>query len=80
MTASTDIYLKLQRIYRERANKDVQAVESALHELLAANGRQPGSIAHSDVRTFCKNARHLRCTFAMHSATLLLIMRRLTAY
>ena len=61
MTASTDIYLRLQHIYRDKAVQDALAVETVLHRLLRANGRQPGSIAHSDVRTFCKNARNLRC-------------------
>jgi len=61
MTASTDIYLKLQHVYRDKAVKDAQAVETALHRLLEASNRQPGSIARSDVRTFCKNARNLRC-------------------
>ncbi len=75
MTASTDIYLKLQHVYRDKAVKDAQAVETVLHRLLEASDRQPGSIAHSDVRTFCKNARNLRCGAIILHYTLLAACR-----
>ena len=39
MAATTDLYLQLQRIYREQAEADVSAVEAHLHKILQAHGR-----------------------------------------
>ncbi len=61
MTATTAMYLQLQRVYRERADQEVAAVEGHLARLLASLGRAPGAIPRPDVRAFCKNSRNLRC-------------------
>ncbi len=59
MTASTDAYIALQRLYVARAAADVEAVEAHAAAILRAAGRQPGSIPRESVRLFCKNAAHL---------------------
>lgn len=70
MTATTTAYLQLQRVYRERADADVAAVEAHAGRILTALGRSPTAIPHAVVRTYCKNARNLRCTPAgTHTAT-----------
>ena len=59
MTATTDSYIALQRLYAARAQADVAAVEGHLAALLRAGGRVAGAIPHDAVRLFCKNAAHL---------------------
>jgi amyloid beta precursor protein binding protein 1 len=59
MTATTDAYIALQRLYADRAQADVAAVEAHLATLLRSSGRPAGSIPHDIVRLFCKNAAHL---------------------
>jgi amyloid beta precursor protein binding protein 1 len=84
MHASTQLYLDLQRLYKEKAEQDALAVEGHLKILLDAAGREAisnniangnnnnnnninnnnnntaAAIPLSEVRRFCKNARHLR--------------------
>ena len=59
MTASTDAYVALQRLYAARAAADVEAVEARVAAILRSAGRDPGSIPRDAVRLFCKNAAHL---------------------
>jgi amyloid beta precursor protein binding protein 1 len=54
------LYLQLQRLYRERADADVAAVEAHLQQLLAEAGSPGRSIPSSEVKHFCKNARNIR--------------------
>lgn len=60
MTATTELYLKLQRIYREKADRDIALVEQHVQEILQRIGRPADSISHDAIRHFCKNARNLR--------------------
>lgn len=60
MTATTTAYLQLQRVYRERADANVAAVEAHAGRILSAQGRSPTAIPHAAVRNFCKNACNLR--------------------
>jgi NEDD8-activating enzyme E1 regulatory subunit len=78
MHASTQLYLDLQRLYKEKAEQDAFAVEGHLKMFLDAVGREAisknigndntntnntntaAAIPLSEVRRFCKNARHLR--------------------
>lgn len=69
MTATTAMYLQLQRVYRERADEDVAAVEGHVQRILSSIGRAPGSIPHVSIRTFCKNARNLRCAISTRLKT-----------
>ena len=61
MAATTELYLQLQRLYREQAEADVSAVERHTRELLQRIGRDPSSIPRSAVALFVKNARNIRC-------------------
>ncbi|KAG2428848.1 hypothetical protein HYH02_014260 [Chlamydomonas schloesseri] len=61
MHATTDLYLRLAAVYRDKAERDVAAVEGHVRRLLAALGRPPDAIPHDVVRSYCRHARHLRC-------------------
>ena len=60
MTATTALYLDLQRIYREQADRDIAAVTKHVQDILTSINRDPGSIRGSDIRMFCKHVRYLR--------------------
>ena len=60
MTATTALYLALQRIYREQAEQDIAAVTKHVHDVLTSINRDPSSIKGSDIRMFCKHVRYLR--------------------
>ena len=61
MTARTATFLELQRLYRERAEKDVAALREHVQQAESINAETRQRIPVSYVRTFAKNARHLRC-------------------
>jgi amyloid beta precursor protein binding protein 1 len=59
MTALTATYLELQRIYRDKAERDLVALEAHVRQVeqdVAATDR----VATSLIRSFAKNARNLR--------------------
>lgn len=60
MTATTALYLDLQRIYREQADRDIAAVAKHVQNVLSSISRDPGSISASEIRMFCKHVRCLR--------------------
>lgn len=60
MTATTALYLDLQRIYREQADRDIAAVTKHVQNVLSSISRDPGSISASEIRMFCKHVRCLR--------------------
>lgn len=61
MHATTQRYLELQRIYKEKADADAAAVERHASALLNDMGHDPRpSITSAAVRHICKHARHLR--------------------
>ena len=60
MTATTALYLDLQRIYREQADRDVAAVTTHANAILSSINRTPKSISSGSIKTFCKHARNLR--------------------
>lgn len=60
MTAKTATFLELQRIYRERAERDIAALEGHLARLEQEKVNGRSKIAASYVRLYAKNARHLR--------------------
>ena len=61
MTASTEAFLALQRLYRERMEADAAAVEARAAALLKKLGRDAAPLRRGAVRQFVKNARNLRC-------------------
>ena len=60
MTATTQLYLHLQRIYRAKADEHCAAVHAHAQELLRSLGRSTDEIGVDQVKLFCKNARALR--------------------
>ncbi|CAL8467774.1 g7312 [Coccomyxa elongata] len=60
MTSTTDMYLQLQRLYRDQADADITTVETHVQALLKSIGRNPASIPRTSVAAFVKNARNLR--------------------
>lgn len=60
MHATTQEYLKLQRLYKHKAEADAAAIEANVKSLLKAAGRDSSSISSADIRHFCRHARYLR--------------------
>ena len=60
MTATTELYLALQRIYRAKADEHVAAVLAHAHAILAEQRRDSGIVMQDAARAFCKHARALR--------------------
>lgn len=60
MTSTTDAYLELQRLYRERASREADAVGMYVSELLQEVGRDPNSVSKETLKHFCKNARNVQ--------------------
>ncbi|KAG1678526.1 hypothetical protein FOA52_014560 [Chlamydomonas sp. UWO 241] len=60
MHAITDLYLQIQRVYRDKADADTNAVQAHVGAALQRMGRPADSIGRDAVRLACKNARNLR--------------------
>jgi NEDD8-activating enzyme E1 regulatory subunit len=59
MTATTDMYLTLQRIYRAKADEHCQAVLAHAIAIASDSGRATDDLSLDKVKLYCKNARHL---------------------
>lgn len=59
MTSSTEMYVKLQKIYQAKAEADFSVIEQRVRTILEKLGRDPNSIAKAVIKSFCKNARKL---------------------
>jgi len=59
MTASTDNYIALQKIYQAKAIKDFDAVSVRVHAALKQIGRDADSIPAETIKKFCKNSNFL---------------------
>ncbi|KAI5062057.1 hypothetical protein GOP47_0022596 [Adiantum capillus-veneris] len=60
MTSTTEYYVTLQKIYQEKAELHVTALEARVKNILKRIGRDPQSITKSAIKLFCKNARNIR--------------------
>ena len=60
MHSTTQHYLELQRVYRDKAEADIANVSGHLAAILKSVRRDPGSIPESEIKRFCKHARQLR--------------------
>ena len=60
MTATTDLFLKLQRLYRSKADEHCSAVLRHARAVLSERGREPAAVSGDDVKLFCRNVRALR--------------------
>jgi len=59
MTATTNFYIGLQKVYQEKAARDVAAVEERVNATLEKIGN-PSPISHDDIKKFCKNSSFLQ--------------------
>ena len=60
MTATTDLYLQLKRIYQSKHEEDVHKMAGYVSESLQALKREPREVSLEEVRLFCKNSSHLK--------------------
>lgn len=60
MTSDTQNYVKLQNIYKEKAEEDVHVIFLRVQEILVKLGKSPNTITQQEVKVFCKNAHCLR--------------------
>ena len=60
MTATTAMYLELQRIFRERADQDLAALQAHVRQIEQVLGCSAPKIPASIIRSFAKNARNIR--------------------
>ena len=66
MTCTTDAYITLQRIYRDKAELDAELVREHVQAALKRAGRNEDAITIDDVRSFCKNASQVRVLALAH--------------
>ncbi|CAD5119102.1 DgyrCDS7747 [Dimorphilus gyrociliatus] len=59
MTSDSDSFIRLQQVYRNKASKDVEAVNKHLQNVVS-NLSIPCIISEAEIRNFCKNAAFLR--------------------
>ncbi|GFR05999.1 NEDD8-activating enzyme E1 regulatory subunit [Trichonephila clavata] len=60
MTSDTQSYIKLQNIYKAKADEDSHAMYTRVQQLLSNLGKPPNFISEHEVKVFCKNAHCLR--------------------
>ncbi|CAL1290314.1 unnamed protein product [Larinioides sclopetarius] len=60
MTSDTQRYIKLQNIYKAKADEDAHIVYARVQQLLSNLGKPPNFISEHEVKVFCKNAHCLR--------------------
>jgi len=60
MTCKPGAYVAKQKIYREKAEADCNAVHAHLKTLLTQVGKSPDDIPHSQVAHFCKHANVMK--------------------
>jgi amyloid beta precursor protein binding protein 1 len=60
MHSSTKNFMGLQRVYQDKAEKDVDSVMRHLDAIVAQVGLKGEPISREDVKRFCKNAASLR--------------------
>lgn len=60
MTATSDLYVTMQRLYWAQAAEDVANVTGKVHALLTSVGLPADHISEDEIKLACKNARFLR--------------------
>ena len=60
MTSTTEWYVELQRLYREKADADVDAVLRHTRFFLRAAGASEEAVTREEARFFCRHAAHAR--------------------
>ncbi|RCK58020.1 NEDD8-activating enzyme E1 regulatory subunit [Candida viswanathii] len=62
MASDTDNYIKLQKIYHDRAVRDQKLFTEEVYNILASIGRSKSEAGPDAIASFCKNARLLFAT------------------
>mmetsp|Transcript_26444 Transcript_26444/g.82466 ORF Transcript_26444/g.82466 Transcript_26444/m.82466 type:complete len:247 (-) Transcript_26444:1064-1804(-) len=60
MTSDTEPYVKLQTIYKRKAERDMAALADHLSQRLAAAGKPAHTVPLEELAIFCKNIRNLQ--------------------
>ena len=60
MTATTDLYLDLKRLYEKKAESDVAKMAAHVREILTDLRRDQSEIGIEYIRLFCKNSSHVK--------------------
>ena len=60
MFSDSDRFIKLQNIYKEKANQDAEIIQRKVHQVLESLGKSTDLIPEVDVKRFCREARYLR--------------------
>ncbi|GIX87298.1 NEDD8-activating enzyme E1 regulatory subunit [Caerostris extrusa] len=60
MTSDTQSYIKLQNIYKAKAEEDAHTIYVKVQQLLSNLGKPPNFISEQEVKIFCKNSHCLR--------------------
>jgi len=60
MTSTTTTYITLQKLYQDKANADVLAVETRVKSILNSIGKPEKFISLEELRKFCRNSMFLQ--------------------
>lgn len=60
MAADSERYIKLQRVYHDKAKQDLQAITAHVEKILSCTGIPNSHVTEDEIKTFCKNANNLR--------------------
>ena len=60
MFSDSERFIKLQNIYKEKANQDAELIHRKVQQVLESLGRGTDTISDLEVRRMCREARHLR--------------------
>ena len=60
MTCTTEWYVELQRLYRDKADADADAVLLHARRFLRAAGKPEEAVTREEARFFCRHAAHAR--------------------
>ena len=60
MTCTTEWYVELQRLYRDKADADADAVLFHARRFLRAAGKPEDAVTREEARFFCRHAAHAR--------------------
>ena len=60
MFSDSERFIKLQNIYKEKANQDAEIIQRKVQQVLESLGKSTDLIPEVDVKRFCREARYLR--------------------
>jgi len=59
MHSTTEIFIRLQNIYQQKANADANKIVTRVASFLTQLGRVPTEISEQEIKIFCRNALYL---------------------